>query len=205
MIDMTLSGGSLKPIAGPPDGTMTLTEAALRRPPELLDYFAWSTPIETKRSQALRSQDIGRREAVEVEQVDEPDVSVLPGKVATEDAIAEEKLRASIVELINHFFTEGHSRQAGRVSKISPDTRNSAIALFSSLPPGLVPPKLSPDGDGGLMMVWESDAASALAVLDGWTIHVVKSPATAQAEYFDDIPYDRESIPPYLLQAIPAK
>jgi hypothetical protein len=157
------------------------------------------------KGQALRLLDIGKRESVKLVDVNGPDVSVLPGKAATEEAIAEEKLRASIIELVNHFLTEGHSRQAGRVTKISTDTRSSAIALFSSLPHGLVPPKLSPDGDGGLIMVWESSTGSALAVLDGWTIHVVKAPATAHAEYFDDIPYDRERIPSILLQVIPTK
>jgi len=201
-----MSGAGLKPVPASVDGAMTLTGKALRRLPELLDYFTTvPMPIEMKKSQALRLQDIGKREAVELVEVDGPDVSVLPGKPATEEAIAEEKLRSSIIDLINYFFSEGHSRQVGRVSTISPDTRSSAIALFSALPPGLVPPKLSPDGDGGLMMLWESGTASALAVLDGWMIHVVKAPATAQAEYFDNVPYDRERIPPALLQAIPTK
>lgn len=180
----------------------TLTERALDRLPGLLNRPTPYSPrpaYKAKTAPALFSQNI------ELVRGDGPDVSVLPGKAATEEAVAEEKLQESIIRLIDYFFVDGHSRQVGRVSKISLDTRNSAIALFSSLPRGLPPPKLSPDGDGGLMMVWETDSASALAVLDGWTIHVVKSPATAQAEYFDDLAFDRERIPPALLQAIPVK
>lgn len=63
--------------------------------------------------------------------------------------------------------------------------------------------KLSPDGEGGLMMVWDDGGRTLLVTVDNALLHAVIGAATPAAEYIDDIPFwlERE-IPQRILDAI---
>lgn len=207
MTTMTLTEADIRPdfrMRDWPLEAITETGKALTRVPGLFFDDIAFLPGHAREASAVHARDAWTLDSVEPAQPDEPELSALPESVATTRTSAEAKLRSAIIHLVNRFFLEGYPSQTGRFDKISVETRNSAIALFSSLPPGFVSPKLSPDEEG-LVIVWESAESATLAVLDGWTMHVVKSPGTDQAQYFDDLPYDRERIPPALLQAIPRK
>jgi len=66
-------------------------------------------------------------------------------------------------------------------------------------------PKISPDGEGGLLMAWETHGDLVIAVLDGWRIHLVAAATTPHARYLDDLPFDGEQIPKAILESIPAR
>lgn len=133
------------------------------------------------------------------------DVAVLPGEAATADAIGREKERDALVELVQKFAVYGLSWNAERAVKISWATTNAAIAFFLALPARAALPRISPDGEGGLLMAWETRDDLVIAVLDGRCIHLVASATTPRARYHDDLPFDGGQIPTEILESIPAR
>jgi hypothetical protein len=62
------------------------------------------------------------------------------------------------------------------------------------LPESFPLPKIAPDGDGGVMFVWNGLSKSTIMVIEGWVFHLVKNAGACDAEYFDNIPL--QEIPP---------
>jgi hypothetical protein len=82
-------------------------------------------------------------------------------------------------------------------------TQQTAEKFFRTLPAGKAFPKVSPDGEGGLMLIWASPQ-SVLITVDDLKLHMVVAAATAQAEYLNDIVLG-ELIDNRILNAIPAR
>lgn len=114
-----------------------------------------------------------------------------------------ERAREARIELLDDFAAYGLSWTAGASAKITFSTRNTAEAFLRALPRSKALPKLSPDGEGGLMMVWDDGGRTLLVTVDNALLHAVIGAATPAAEYIDDIPFwlERE-IPQRILDAI---
>ena len=81
----------------------------------------------------------------------------------------------------------------------------TAKYFFHLLPASRALPKISPDGEGGLMMIWECNGNPLLVTVDNRRLHAVTSATTPRAQYHDDVPFDDVSeIPQVILDAIPA-
>ena len=134
------------------------------------------------------------------------DVAVFPGTPASEEVIDRERKRRALIDLVWRFSVHGLSWTAETTVKISADTAWAAVAFLQTLPGNAALPKIAPDGEGGLTMVWEQGRGeSLLLVIDGWRIHLVLAAATPNAEYLDELPFDGEEIPPKVSAAIPRR
>jgi hypothetical protein len=133
-------------------------------------------------------------------------VEVLGGEVATPAALKHEEERQTLIALIRRFAYYGLSWTAGQCAPITRPTQMTAAAFLNSLPAGKALPKVSPDGEGGLMMIWEDQHAPVLLTIDNLYLHAVIAATTPRAEYLDDIPFDwLQRIPQKILDAIPAR
>jgi hypothetical protein len=75
-----------------------------------------------------------------------------------------------------------------------------------ALPASKAFPKVSPDGEGGLMMVWEGAGNPFLLTINDLHLHGVIAARTPHAEYIDGVPLDSaQVIPDKILIAIPAR
>lgn len=203
MTDLSMTGGSLRPV--------NLLEHVKSAAYRLFPGGEYQTPNWLGNSQYARSSqatvrrtDIAKREAIDLIATESIDASVLPGTLATEAVFAESKQRDELTKLVHVLHVQGYSNQAGRSLKISTSTMKSALSLISSLPYGTRLPKMSPDGEGGLIFVWDDPNRTLLVVLDDSMIHLVSQPGTQHAQYQEDIYFDQERLPPELLAAIPA-
>ncbi len=151
-----------------------------------------------------RVQEVEAREGVDVGAIYGFDIdsSVFPGQAATAKVLTRERNKEALAALIDRFSLKGFSWTAGRISTINARTMVSAKAFLQVLPPETPLPRVSPDGEGGLLMLWEETGKSTLLVIDGWTMHLVESPTTPRARYLDDVPFDGEQVPARVLQAI---
>ncbi len=132
-------------------------------------------------------------------------VAVLPGEAATPEAISSEHERKALIELVRHFAVHGLSWTAGDCAKISLATEATAIRFLDALPAAKAPPKISPDGEGGLMLVWEAPGGPLLVTVDDLRLHTVISATTPNAEYLSDSAFNSPEIPRRILDAIPAR
>jgi hypothetical protein len=147
------------------------------------------------------AEEIKRREHVIVTEYSGEDLSVLPGQPATSDVFEFIDAKARLVRLIHQFASDGFDTEETE-ERIGSGTVDASSKLIDLLPLSSHLPKLSPDGDGGLMAVWESGDSAVIVVVDDWKLHVVTGAATPQAQYFDALAFDGISLPTPLLDAI---
>jgi hypothetical protein len=126
--------------------------------------------------------------------------------LATHTAVRSEQAREELIALVRRFTADGLSWTAEEAGQITAATRETAEAFLRALPAGKAFPKISPDGERGLMMVWEGTERPLLVTVDDMRLHAVIAAATPVAEYIDDIPFGRgQEIPERILDAVPAR
>ncbi|WP_158934062.1 hypothetical protein [Burkholderia sp. S171] len=153
-------------------------------------------------SDAVRVRDIRARDGVKVIPAGMADVTVL-ADVGTADGAARALEKKNILTLIEQFVSDGFSCVRERPSMVSRDSADAAKALFSILLPSRQTPKIAPDGEGGLIAVWDVKTPHAVLVIDNWKLHLVTAAATQEAQYFDELSFDGESVPDAISEFIP--
>lgn len=126
------------------------------------------------------------------------DVAVHPGQLLSAALVEREKMRDMLITSIYRFAAETVDAY-----RVTPETAEAAVAFIQALRSNMHLPKIAPDGDGGLMAVWEGESPPVALVVDHWKMHLVTNAATARAEYFDDLPFDGVRLPKELLEFIP--
>ncbi|MGI4778026.1 MAG: hypothetical protein ACRYGA_07885 [Janthinobacterium lividum] len=127
------------------------------------------------------------------------DPSALPGEAVTkavlDDIFARQRLCALVkaISLDVEYF--------GASGGFALQTRASALSLLNALPRGSRLPQISPDGSGGLLLLW--DALNPLVVtVEGIKLHFVEKAGSPMAVYHDDIDFSEHKVPDNLLAAI---
>ncbi|NMV41824.1 hypothetical protein [Ralstonia insidiosa] len=151
---------------------------------------------------AIRAHDIAVREGVRVS-LDVSGVAPVVDQFPSPEFAKQSQEMSNLLVLIDQFASDGFSCVGERASTISKETAQSARSLFSSVLPAGRLPKIAPDGEGGLIALWDSTTSPIVLVIDNWRLHLVKNAATPQAEYFDDLPFDGESVPQVVSESIP--
>jgi len=150
-----------------------------------------------------RLWDTEKRELLQAGELIIIDNTAMPGEAMTVQAIKKRDDRQNYISLIGHMARHGVSWDPDYTGTISFDTAQAATALFDKFDSGTVLPKISPNGEGGLMMVWGQPENQVLAVIDNWRIHLVTQATTPNAKYSDDLAFDGEVVPTVVLLAIP--
>lgn len=132
-------------------------------------------------------------------------VGVLPGELATVEALQHKRDRDALIKLVSQLSAYGLSWAIGEGVPISPSTELTAQQFLNALPSSKALPKIAPDGEEGLMMVWERGGDPLLVTVEDLRLHAVIGATTQHAEYWPNIQFDRPEIPQTLLDAIPAR
>lgn len=113
-----------------------------------------------------------------------------------------ERSRQALRQLLSLFVTEGLSFDDGPNYKANPRSASAAAAFVRQLPSVYRLPKIIPDDDGDIVMVWEGDQ-TVLVTAEGWRIHTVIDPATERSTHLPVLMFDGELLPEALLERIP--
>ena len=119
--------------------------------------------------------------------------------------IERERTKSALIDLILLFGYVGLSYNAGEDAKVDPVSIEAALSLLIELPADRPFHNVSPDGEGGLMMVWDDPLQALLLTVDSWRLHAVVNPATSRSQHVDVIPFDGETVPQKLLDLIPKR
>lgn len=111
--------------------------------------------------------------------------------------------RVALIDLVHRFARQGLAWGEDDRGRISATTEATAERFLAAMPVRKALPRISPDGEGGLMMVWELSADPLLVTIDECLLQVVVAAATASATYLNDLPFDGTDIPENVLAAIP--
>ena len=126
-----------------------------------------------------------------------------PGQVVSRQAIQQARTKDRLLHLLRKFERIGFSHDASCEGRISPITRSFSEKFLRLLPMGKALPKITPDGEGGLIMAWEGQGETVLVTVDGSRLHAVIAAGTQDAQYIDDCPFDGSDIPDDILNVIP--
>ncbi len=133
------------------------------------------------------------------------DLAVLPGQVATPDAVCAVEERKRLLDLIARFQRHGFSQVAGREGRVSAKAAAAACDFIKLLPYDAVMPRIAPDGEGGLVAVWDRPNGALLVVIDDTHLHIVANAMTPNARYYDQLPFQPDSmrLPAEVLTVMP--
>jgi hypothetical protein len=77
-----------------------------------------------------------------------------------------------------------------------------AVEFVKNLPSNRVWPKVAPDEEGNVLLVWGGPPPRCAITLEGSTLHVVENPGS-NSTHLDPIIYNGGHIPPRVLACIP--
>jgi len=119
---------------------------------------------------------------------------------------AHKMIAQQMIALLQRFARFGFSWRAGEPAKITPTTHQVSEAFLRALPAAKAFPKIAPDGEGGLLMIWERSGKRFLLTINDLRLHGVIAVGAPDAEYIDGMPLDLvQVIPDKILDAIPAR
>ena len=100
------------------------------------------------------------------------------------------------------------AKSLGPNSIFLPKSIDTTTAVFSKyviqqLPDTVPLPKIAPDIEGGLLMVWEGQR-TILATIEGNRLHLVAEPGTLESRHFDDLELNGLALPADLLRELEA-
>lgn len=117
------------------------------------------------------------------------------------DLLKLKKDKQQLMSLINSLSVENTPWSNDQPEKITTDTFRAVVSFLKLLPYNVAIPKISPDGEGSLVMLWEGTSPTLLTI-DGWKFHLVLGAITPTAEYKDNVPFGEE-IPEEILRSLP--
>jgi len=128
---------------------------------------------------------------------------VVPPTITSQDQKSSQNCtdRQALADLISRFFAEGISWSADEPAKISIGTYHSALMFIGHLPANVRLPKISPDGDNGLIATWKSESKLILLTVDDYDLHFTTNLGTPEAKT-KVFRFDGEAIPKEILAAI---
>jgi hypothetical protein len=130
-------------------------------------------------------------------------ITVRPGEKATPESIRHAAEREGLLKLVHQFLKNGLSWRNGQSATISELTYQTASRFLSKLPTRKAFPMVSPDGEGGLMMVWQG-SSTLIITIDDLKVHMVIDATTPHADYLNDVVLG-ELIDSRMLDVIPTR
>lgn len=133
------------------------------------------------------------------------DSSSASGETASFADLTWDVQRLLLESLIHYFSGNGLSWDFDQRGKITIDTARSAKALLRHLDVTAGLPQIAPDGEGGLTMLWKNPGRTILLNIDNGFLHAVIDPGAAHAAYYDNLPFDGESVPAEIMAIVPTR
>jgi hypothetical protein len=131
------------------------------------------------------------------------DPTALPGDAIQPVSIERYRDQTSLLSLLVSFTKRGLESSSGSMLRLSPDAAEAGKEFLSSLRNNKKLPRIAPDDDGNLVMVWAQAAGSLIAVIDGRQVNAISGATTDAADYMAPLPYEGGLIPQALLDRIP--
>ena len=120
------------------------------------------------------------------------------------DELDHERTRRALMNLVFSFKTQGLSFDDRFDYTANSASAEAAVAFTRQLSAEYQLPRVAPDDEGDIIMVWEADT-TVLLTIEGWRMHIVLNPATQQSVHLPVGIFDGETIPDALLDHIPVR
>ncbi len=133
-------------------------------------------------------------------------VSQTAGESVSLESAAHVRHQTALKSLLHRFASLGFPvGQKNEAVCISPTTLLASQRILDCLSLEYELPKIEPEGDGGLTMEWVSGDRATVLTVEGLVLHLVHAPARDASDYFDDIPFNGETLPYPIENEIPKR
>lgn len=132
----------------------------------------------------------------------ESDSAVLPGMLPTIEIINARRKKERLKHVIEKFASAEFGLFFDESMRIGKNVLNSALALVDLLPNEKSLPKVAPDGEGGVLLAWQTTHGEHICIVDAEKIHLVIKAGSEDAEYLDDIPFKGKELPGAIVQML---
>jgi hypothetical protein len=116
-----------------------------------------------------------------------------------------ERERAAILSVIKRLAKQSINWSQSEAAPIDGISAETALAFIHQLPVDRGFPKIAPDGEGGIALVWDRPGERVLITCDRATLALVQDPGGPNSYHFSPIRFDGETIPPIILQYLPQR
>jgi hypothetical protein len=116
-----------------------------------------------------------------------------------------ERTRRALVAAVEHIVTAPVTWREEEPAPIDSLSAETAIAFIQQLPPDRAFPKVAPDGEGGIMLVWREHSPRALITADRGKLLLIANPGQPNSHHFRPLNFDGETIPAIVLVNIPQR
>jgi hypothetical protein len=113
-----------------------------------------------------------------------------------------ERRRAALIAAIKHLVASPITWTEDEPTPIDGVSAETALAFIHKLPPDRAFPKIAPDGEGGIMLVWDQ-VTKALITIDRGILLLVTNPGQPNSHHFRPLRFDGEMIPSIILESLP--
>jgi hypothetical protein len=112
------------------------------------------------------------------------------------------RARAALIRLLERHEFQGLSYDSGSCGEMNPDTVRFARKLLSQLKSKHMLPRIAPDGEGDLMMVWDNPP-TLLVTVEGKALHAVLHPGSPRSRHIPPVEFVGEAVPGEIAAFIP--
>jgi hypothetical protein len=116
-----------------------------------------------------------------------------------------ERLRTQLLAAIRHLLKNPITLSDRDPTPIDSLSVETAFAFIRRLPADRAFPMIAPDGEGGIMMVWQNKGNEALVTIDRTTLFLVERPGEAASYHFAPLRFDGETILSIILEHLPRR
>jgi hypothetical protein len=113
-----------------------------------------------------------------------------------------ERQRSARLTLIRHLMRNPISWSERDPVPIGSVSAETALAFIHRLPSDRAFPKVAPDGDGSIALLWDGPDRPLIAV-DRTMLLLVLDPGGPNSRHFSPMRFDGETIPPIILNYLP--
>ena len=149
--------------------------------------------------------DIGGAAAPRPRVVRHTTTSAALGAISVYYDSAFENRREALAQLIQYFAATGLTWSDQEARPIEQASMETALAVIGAIPHTRALPKVTPDGEGGVMLVWDSEGSKAMITVAGTTLFPVIDPGEATSEHMQELVFAGDALPIQLLGMIPRR
>jgi hypothetical protein len=118
---------------------------------------------------------------------------------------AVERQRAALISAIRYLVKNPTNWSAGQAAPIETISAETAVAFMRCLPVDRAFPLIAPDGEGGVVFLWDVADCRALITCDGAKLLLVRDPGAPNSFHFSPLRFDGEAIPSIILEHLPRR
>jgi hypothetical protein len=116
-----------------------------------------------------------------------------------------ERTRQALVGAIEHMVTRPVTWREEDPAPVESLSAETAIAFIQQLPSDRAFPKLTADGEGGIIFVWRERSPRVLMTVDKGKLLLITNPGQPNSHHFRSLNFDGETIPALILENIPRR